>query len=339
MKTKLLTILTITIFAISANAQWALNFDGGIGPDAETQSIKYDDDVTTSIMDGATDFTIEMWVKPTNVAINGNVILKQWNLFALTMYQDANRRFYFTSYNSDGTTKAFVNTNNDVLTIDAWNHIAVICDSGANTIKLYVNGVDVTNDTETAADVVMTGGGDTDNLYIGYGGSGTYPAMLARGVRIKNVTETIGSLNTKDVTASPYTTDANTAALFYFTEGTGTVTLNTASGVNANFGFSGAHYPTWVDLSTTLSVRENNTTTFNVYPNPSVDKSFVILANNNETLKKIEMFDILGKSVKAIDMNNTLNSVNIDVENLKSGVYFVKTTTDVGIGTKKIIIQ
>ena len=336
MKKQLLTILTITAFAFTAYAQpYALNFDGGVGTDAETQSIKYDDDATTSIMDGATDYTIEMWVKPTNAAIHGKVLLKQWNLFALTMYQDANRRFYFTRYDATGTATAFVNTNNDVLTIDEWNHIAVICDSGANTIKLYVNGLDVTNDTETAADVIMAGGNTNDNLYIGYGGTDTYPAMQARGIRIKNVTETIGSLNTTDHSTSPYTTDANTAALFYFAEGSGIVTENEASGTNGNFGFASAHYPTWVDA--VLAIEDNNLIDFSVYPNPVTEKTFAI--NANESIKNVQIFDVLGKSVKAVEASERATQLHIDVNNLSKGIYFVKTETDAGIGTQKIIIQ
>jgi len=345
MKKQLLTILTIVALAFTANAQpYALNFDGGIGPDAETQSIKYNDDATTSIMDGATDFTIEMWVKPTastNSEIHNKVMMKHWNLFALTMFTDGstngytNPRFYFTSYNSDASVKANVNTNGDVLTLGVWNHIAVICDSGANTIKLYVNGVDVTNDTETAADVIMAGGNANDNLYIGYGGSGTYPAMQARGIRIKNVTETIGSLNTTDPLTSPYTTDANTAALFYFTEGTGIVTANAATGTNANFGFSSAHYPTWVDA--VLATEDNNLIDFSVYPNPISEKMFTIQAN--ESIKNVQLFDMLGKSVKTVEVSERTTQLNIDVNNLSKGIYFVKTETDAGIGTQKIIIQ
>lgn len=339
MKTLLQFILILVLFTQAVKAQ-----DYGIQFDAanNSQRVKYAttvDDILDTKLNGATDYTIELWVKPTSATFHNTVLLKRWNQFAVTLYKDADFRFYFTVY---GASNVFVNTVNNAFTLNEWNHIVIICDSATNTIKLYNNGVDVTDDTETAADVVLAASPASSNLYLGYGGSGTYYTGLMDKVRIKNTAETIGSLQTS-VADAAYATDANTAVLYNFNENTGLSTVNEADSKNADFQCNAtdcvAGETWWVDISTTLSLAKNNTTQFSVYPNPSIDKSFVIKVRNNEALQKIELFDILGKAVKTVDINNNINTINVDVNNLKTGIYFVKTTTDVGIGTKKIIIQ
>jgi len=218
-------------------AQDALSFDA-----VSSERVRLDDNATTDQMEGATNYTIEAWVKPTSTDIHNKVIMKLWDKFAVTMYKNDERRLYFTHY--DGAND-YVNTKKNVLTINAWNHIAVICNSAANTIKIYVNGVDVTEDTETAADVVLGGVESGDNFYVAYGGAGTYADIDVREVRVKFVAESIASLNTTDVT-NTYVTDANTAILLHFTDGSGATTANTAGGAAANLN----NTPTWITTDT-----------------------------------------------------------------------------------------
>ncbi|MEN8187503.1 MAG: LamG-like jellyroll fold domain-containing protein [Bacteroidota bacterium] len=348
MKTILQLSLIFALFAqttLSAQTDYALQFD-----QTKEQRILYSTssgDILDTKLNSATDYTIEFWVKPTSTDVIGRVLLKRWNQFAITLWkndadENVHRRFYLTRYNNDGTAKTFVNTKDDVINLNEWNHIAVICNSTDNTIKLYANGVDVTNDTETAADVVLSDAPESSNLYVGYGGGGTYFTGLIDKIRIKNTAETIGSLQTS-VTDAAYTTDDNTAVLYNFNENTGLSTVNEADSKNADFQCQKADCVAgeiwWIDISSTASLGKNNTTTFSIFPNPSVAKEFVIQANSNETIQKVEMFDILGKAVKTIDFSNNISSTNIDVQNLHTGIYFVKTSTDKGIGTRKIIIR
>lgn len=67
-----------------------------------------------------------------------------------------------------------------------------------------------------------------------------------------------------------------------------------------------------------------------LYPNPTSD-SFSIKSNSN--INSIEILDITGKKIKTF-----INSSNkFDVEDLVSGVYFVRIKTDKGTVTKKLI--
>lgn len=72
-----------------------------------------------------------------------------------------------------------------------------------------------------------------------------------------------------------------------------------------------------------------------VYPNPTVG-NFVVSVSENETIKKIEVFDIAGKRVygEQFKKNNTQN-INLRV---KTGVYKLAVTTENGVYTSKIEI-
>jgi len=329
MMKKLLLGLTIAFMAINnvnAQSEYVLQFDAA----TENQSIKYADDATTSMMDGATDYTFEMWVKPNDNSASGDVWLGMRNMARITFW--SNNRFYFTHKdNSTGTVaNTFYNSTNDAITVNEWNHVAVICNSadGANgSIKLYVNGVDVTAATYDANPLV---GGDANNdVFVSYGG-GDYSNMMAREVRIKKTAVAVVDLHI-DIADANYITDADTTTLFNFAEGSGLTTVNSASGIDANFGYGGAHYPTWILLSTTVAaVNSNNLINFNVYPNPAND---VINIQTENLIKNVAIYNILGKLV----YTNNVETVN--VSSLDAGIYLIKVETEKGIGTSKLVIK
>ena len=207
------------------------------GFDGSNDYIKYSDDATLGRMDGATDYTIEAWVYP----IDGSVaeydrVLDRYYSFNIQMYdQDNNGKvedWYFVAIDGSGN-KHFFNTQGDAtLTLDAWNHIAVICNSTAGTLKLYVNGLDVTQ-SGGYSDYQLRSSHSSDNLYIGsHGTSASFLGGYLDEVRLKNVAENPANLHfhTYD---DEYTSDGNTAALFHFNEGSGTSTANEASSTNA----------------------------------------------------------------------------------------------------------
>jgi len=181
---KLLLGLTIAFMAINyvnAQSEYVLQFDAA----TENQSIKYSDDATTSMMDGATDYTIEMWVKPNDNSESYEIWVYMRDLFKVVFY--TNNRFYLQLLEGGNT---YYNSTDDAITLNEWNHIAVVCNStdGANgSIKLYVNGVDVTASSYDAKSLI--GGAANNDIFVGYGannsGGSTYANMLAREVRIK----------------------------------------------------------------------------------------------------------------------------------------------------------
>ncbi len=345
MKKQLLLVLTFALFAQS----FVFAQDNCLKFDAVNSRVQYPNDATLDIMNGATDYTIEAWIKPTSTSIHNKAIIKRYYQYALFMYQDANRRVYFTHYNNSGPSD-YVNSTYNVININEWNHIVVINNAAEDTCKLYVNGVDVTADSSgnpiTHAALPLEADPDAysatyhPNFYIGYSGTSGIPDAYIDKVRVKNVAEDPANLQTA-ITDAPYTSDANTSVLMNLNEGTGDVTLNEASGSNANLECTGgcAELPTWETIANTLSFAENNTTDFSIFPNPVDSEFFTIQARNNETIQEVELVDILGKSVKKVVFNTTVNAENINIDKLTGGIYIVKIKTDVGIGTQKIVIE
>jgi len=200
--------------------RYFLDFDG------VDDYLKYNDE-TSSIakMDSAVNYTIECWVYPKSTTIHNKVLLKRYNQFALTMYKDDAGRFYFTHYGESGS-NTYVNTIDSVLEIGKWNHLAVVCNADSNWIKLYANGKDVTLQHYDA--IPLHSDTDSDNLYVAYGGSSTYPNCYMDEIRLSNVAHPISELNYSDLDQK-YDVDEHTAVLFHFDEGTGSTTVNAAS--------------------------------------------------------------------------------------------------------------
>lgn len=72
----------------------------------------------------------------------------------------------------------------------------------------------------------------------------------------------------------------------------------------------------------------NSFNAFTVYPNPARNSINIQL---NEEIKAITIYSIEGREMK------TTNQSQVDISDLASGVYFMKVTTNNGIGSKKFI--
>lgn len=80
-----------------------------------------------------------------------------------------------------------------------------------------------------------------------------------------------------------------------------------------------------------LSIEEFNLSNIKIYPNPIAD-SFKIENLSNSTIKTIELFNISGKKIKQFS-----NSESYDVNDLPSGVYFIKIKTEQTETNRKLI--
>ena len=71
-----------------------------------------------------------------------------------------------------------------------------------------------------------------------------------------------------------------------------------------------------------------------LYPNP-VSNGKVYITTKNDLDKEIIVFDVLGKKV----MQTMLNSRELNVSNLTSGVYIIKINEKEASATRKLIIR
>ena len=87
------------------------------------------------------------------------------------------------------------------------------------------------------------------------------------------------------------------------------------------------------NLNTCLSLSTDNLLNNNItiYPNPVID---LININTSLTILEVEIYDVLGKRLNYIKVNNR----KIDVSGVNSGVYILKIKTEIGIILKKILL-
>jgi len=80
-----------------------------------------------------------------------------------------------------------------------------------------------------------------------------------------------------------------------------------------------------------LSTKFFESEIFKVFPNPSSD---IIYISSNVPIEKVELFDVVGKRVLS-----TSNSEQINIENLKSGIYLLKVFNNNRSATKRLVIK
>lgn len=242
-------LTSFSIYGYSQNNVSTLKFDG------IDDYVRYGDDATLGKMDGATNYTMECWIRPYSAKVaEYDRILQRYYSFAFVMYDGNNdgvvEDWYFYVYDNSSSSWKYYNTDGDAtLTLDSWNHLAVINNETDNTLNLYVNGIQVTQSGGYSA-ISLRPSQSSDNLYIGAKKAST-PNNSFGGkideVRLKNVAINPVDLHS-DLNSEEYNSDVNTAVLFHFNENSGSVTKNEASGVDANLGSSAsgdAAEPQW----------------------------------------------------------------------------------------------
>ncbi|PQJ80055.1 T9SS type A sorting domain-containing protein [Polaribacter porphyrae] len=74
---------------------------------------------------------------------------------------------------------------------------------------------------------------------------------------------------------------------------------------------------------------------FNAYPNPT--SSLVTISSEN-TIQKLEIFNLLGKKVATINTENK-QKLTVDVSRFSTGIYIIKTKISDTVASKKLIIK
>ena len=88
------------------------------------------------------------------------------------------------------------------------------------------------------------------------------------------------------------------------------------------------------NATTALSVKQNEISGLNMYPNP-VSNGNLYISTDSNSAKSVEIYDILGKQV----LNAKVSNNTVNVSNLKGGAYIVKINEEGKTATRKLIIE
>jgi hypothetical protein len=78
---------------------------------------------------------------------------------------------------------------------------------------------------------------------------------------------------------------------------------------------------------------------FRIYPNPA-NSIINVKMNDQSTLDKIEVFNLNGRKISRKKINADNKSIQFDVSDLSSGLYFIKLSNNQSkTFTKKLIIS
>jgi hypothetical protein len=155
-------------------------------------------------------------------------------------------------------------------------------------------------------------------------------------LNLSNSGDIITIKNTMDVTALVYDSSStginhgNNQSVTRNPDLTGSFALH--SDANASLAFSPG---TKIDGST-LSTADIGIENLGVYPNPAkANSGFINITSSLNESFKVVIFDVLGKKI----VSQTISNNQMDISNLKTGIYLVKITQDNKQTTKRIVIQ
>jgi len=92
---------------------------------------------------------------------------------------------------------------------------------------------------------------------------------------------------------------------------------------------------------TSTSISENNIKLdFSVYPNPANDKITLEFLSDNSNIINLSITNIIGVKIKEFSIipSNGVNRLNIDLNNMSNGIYFVNFNNNILKYTEKVII-
>ena len=166
-------------------------------------------------------------------------------------------------------------------------------------------------------------GSYSNDVYVGFGGSAE--------INYSNLTMPDDATGNNNIEENPLFTDAD-AGDYSLQELSGCID----AGTDIGYPYIGdapdmGCYEYGVEVSRNKILSENTT----IFPNPTTGLFYV--SNINESNYQLKIFDISGKLIQKTVINSEHSTVNIS--QLNSGIYFIKTQTDEGSFVAKIIKQ
>jgi hypothetical protein len=100
---------------------------------------------------------------------------------------------------------------------------------------------------------------------------------------------------------------------------------------NDQFGFAVDDFKVTTSSLSTDAFFKNH---FSVYPNPT--KGILNIISSSVAIDEVNLTDVNGRSIEKVSLNGGLKT-QLDLNDINSGIYFLKVTSDQGVGTSKII--
>jgi subtilisin family serine protease len=95
-----------------------------------------------------------------------------------------------------------------------------------------------------------------------------------------------------------------------------------------------------INRNTNLKIEDNILNLFSISPNPASHRILVTLNQSSLSNPKITLYNVQGQKIRNFTLDNTNDKdVIIDIENLSSGLYFIKVADNTIIETQKLIIK
>jgi len=111
-------------------------------------------------------------------------------------------------------------------------------------------------------------------------------------------------------------------------------TLENNSGINTL-----AQSSTFSTELSTVSVNEHQANTIKIYPNPATDRIY-IKSNDISKISRVELLNTIGSTVRVIENPaKTSNELSLKVNDLPSGLYFVRVISSGNIQTMRVLIS
>ena len=176
---------------------------------------------------------------------------------------------------------------------------------------------------------------------------GTGTVKLPGGVQYTNVLQLKLTLRDIQLSAAGNLTIVSTGYSF-FRAGEKSAFITVA---DINLSIESGTYTSSGSLSGVIMAHTTNTTTtgiaehtkdfeFSVFPNPANANMNVTLSNPSNETCVIEIYDALGSHVKQVNAGaNSTVQAHINTSDLKSGIYFVRTTLGKTTSVKKVVIE
>ena len=96
----------------------------------------------------------------------------------------------------------------------------------------------------------------------------------------------------------------------------------------------------WSNTPTSINEIKNNFS-LNLYPNPAINSTTLEIYSDYNSDIEINIIDVLGKNVfnKITKVYSGKNMTTLDIRNLQNGVYFINTSINNNVISKKLTVK